>query len=195
MSIRVMTAVWDRGKRYEGGSLLVLLALADWADDGGRCYPSVTQLAEKSRLTERQVYSVLRDLKGDRVLEPTGEVAIRDGRGWRFLKGYAGGRGRTVVYRLNTEMLSGNRAEYTGRPEEEKSPANPEMVSGKTEAVNPEAAGTKTLKLATRNPEVCDNPPHPLLGRTVKEPSNGTVKKLSPPPPAKREGKSPETTL
>jgi len=34
MSIRVMTAVWDHSP-YESGELLVLLALADWADEPG----------------------------------------------------------------------------------------------------------------------------------------------------------------
>jgi len=44
-----MTKVWDCG-RYEKGELLVLLALADWADDAGVCFPGVPKIAAKSRL-------------------------------------------------------------------------------------------------------------------------------------------------
>jgi hypothetical protein len=34
--------------------LLTLLALADWSDDEGRCYPSVASIAKKVRLSEKQ---------------------------------------------------------------------------------------------------------------------------------------------
>lgn len=63
MSIRVMTAVWDSGA-FEGGTLLVLLALADWAqDDGSRVYPKIEQLAKKARLSDRQTTTCLKNLR------------------------------------------------------------------------------------------------------------------------------------
>lgn len=39
-----------------------MLALADYSDDSGRSYPSVTKLAEKSRLSERSTQSALQEL-------------------------------------------------------------------------------------------------------------------------------------
>jgi hypothetical protein len=55
MSIRVMTAVWDHAD-VSGGDLLVLLAMADWADDDGRkCFPTQGTLAAKSRMTDRNL--------------------------------------------------------------------------------------------------------------------------------------------
>lgn len=42
--------------------MLVLLALADYANDGGYCWPSLTQLAKKTRLSRRQVITVVGDL-------------------------------------------------------------------------------------------------------------------------------------
>jgi hypothetical protein len=55
MSIRVMTAVWDHAD-VSGGDLLVLLAMADCADDDGRkCFPTQGTLAAKSRMTDRNL--------------------------------------------------------------------------------------------------------------------------------------------
>jgi hypothetical protein len=63
MSITVMSAVWHRSGQ-EGKNLLVLLALADNAnEDTGYAWPSVATLARKSRMSERSVQRALRDLE------------------------------------------------------------------------------------------------------------------------------------
>ena len=64
MSIMVMSHVWENAP-VEAGSLLVLLALADHADDSGHCWPSVRRLAEKARLSRRHTQRVLRELETD----------------------------------------------------------------------------------------------------------------------------------
>ena len=53
MSVRVMSLVWD-GYPGGGSELLALLALADWSDDDGRCYPSMASIGRKTRLSEKQ---------------------------------------------------------------------------------------------------------------------------------------------
>jgi len=54
MSVKVSTWVWqDSG--VGGNDLLVMLALADQADDNGRCWPSISYLASKTRLSESTV--------------------------------------------------------------------------------------------------------------------------------------------
>ncbi len=64
-----MTAVWDSGC-YSGGTLLLLLALADIAgDDGSRVFPSIATLAKKTRLDERSVRRLLRKLEQDSAIE------------------------------------------------------------------------------------------------------------------------------
>jgi hypothetical protein len=90
MSIRVMTSVWDNSP-YEGGELLVLLALADWADDQGRCWPSVPAIAQKARLKERHVYSILSKFRTDEIIHCE----------------QGGGRGRSTVYLINTAKIAG----------------------------------------------------------------------------------------
>lgn len=61
MSIRVMSMVWDA---YPGGGsdLLALLALADWSDDEGRCWPSMASIAKKTRLSEKQARRVVHSI-------------------------------------------------------------------------------------------------------------------------------------
>lgn len=64
MSVRVMAKVWEF---YPGGGteLLALLALADWSDDDGRCFPSINSIANKIRLKERQAQRAVNKLIND----------------------------------------------------------------------------------------------------------------------------------
>ena len=62
MSIRVMSAVWDKGPG-DRGELLVLLALADFANDSGECWPSVAAIGRKARMDERSARRILRKLE------------------------------------------------------------------------------------------------------------------------------------
>lgn len=61
MSIKVMSAVWEM--KLPDSEKLILLALADWADDQGRCWPSVAQLSAKSSKSERTVQAALKSLE------------------------------------------------------------------------------------------------------------------------------------
>jgi len=88
MSVRVMSLVWDHSP-YFGGTLLVLLALADWADDAGYCWPKIAAIARKARLTERQVHNILSQLTTDNM------ISVERG----------GGRGKSNRYRLDLETL------------------------------------------------------------------------------------------
>ena len=65
-----MTRVWKHSKT-SGSDLLLMLAIADHADDHGRAYPSVPTLAVKTRLSARSVQRAIH------ALEKTGELAVR----------------------------------------------------------------------------------------------------------------------
>lgn len=69
MSIYCLTRVW-RDSQHKGGTLLVLLAIADYADDDGMAFPSIKTLAEKARMSQRNVQYALR------VLTESGELRI-----------------------------------------------------------------------------------------------------------------------
>lgn len=58
MSIKVMAAVWEI-EGIDSSECLVLMALADHADDRGRCYPSIARLAKRTKLSDRGVQKVI----------------------------------------------------------------------------------------------------------------------------------------
>lgn len=93
MSIKLL----DRGWRFsnaKGGDLLVLLGIADFANDEGIAYPSIPTLAKKARLTPRNAQRAIRRLIA------AGELGIEEGKGPH----------RTHLYRI---ILS-ERAEIEG---------------------------------------------------------------------------------
>lgn len=81
MSLLVTGLVWKHAD-VDKGTLLVLLAMADIAeDDGSEIWPSMARLAKKSRLDMRQCRRCLRILETEGLIEP---VETATGRGGRF---------------------------------------------------------------------------------------------------------------
>lgn len=74
MSVRKMAEVWEFSQ-HSGTHLLLLLAIADFADDNGRAYPSVASLARKCRMKPRNAQTLLASLR------ESGELVIRNGEG------------------------------------------------------------------------------------------------------------------
>lgn len=70
MSIFVTSKAW-MDSAASGSTLLVLLAICDFADDKGVAFPSVKTLAKKARLSERTTQYALRELikLGELVIE------------------------------------------------------------------------------------------------------------------------------
>jgi hypothetical protein len=92
MSIAVMTSVWERSEA-RGSALLLLLAIADSANDEGVAWPSQTTLAKKIRMSRRSVQVLLNKLIR------LGEIHIVE---WQK-------RGRTHVYKVTIEPAQGLR--------------------------------------------------------------------------------------
>lgn len=72
MSITLMARVWklDLGKGDEGRSRkLVLMALADHANDEGYCYPSAAYVGWKTDYSERQIQRILDDLEAQKLIK------------------------------------------------------------------------------------------------------------------------------
>ena len=72
MSVKALDVVW-RHYPVGGGELLLLLAMADWANDAGEgIWPAVPAMARKARLSDRQVQRLLRELQKNGVIERAG---------------------------------------------------------------------------------------------------------------------------
>ena len=68
MSISVMSLVWKRAN-VSDYDLLILLALADWADDDGEnCYPKIDTISLKTRISRRTVFDSLKRLEKDKYI-------------------------------------------------------------------------------------------------------------------------------
>lgn len=63
-----MSLVWERAP-YTAGSLLVLLALADWSNEEGISWPSMERLAKKARIDKRSAQRIVRQLQKDNVIQ------------------------------------------------------------------------------------------------------------------------------
>ncbi len=72
MSIDASKRVWQHSKA-SGSALVLLLALADHADDAGEAWPSQTTLARLAKITDRQVRALLHDLVAAGEIEIVGE--------------------------------------------------------------------------------------------------------------------------
>jgi hypothetical protein len=67
MSIKLMAAVWE-DEQLDQAETLTMLALADWANDQGKCWPSLKQLVRKTRLSERGLREIIKRLVEQEVL-------------------------------------------------------------------------------------------------------------------------------
>ncbi|WP_434626091.1 helix-turn-helix domain-containing protein [Azospirillum sp. B2RO_4] len=93
MSLRAMAAVWGSPRPLDTMTAIVLVRLADFADDhGGGIFPSVKRVAAECRLSPRKVQYILRDLEATGLLV---KVADEDP-----------GRRRGREYRLDLSALS-----------------------------------------------------------------------------------------
>lgn len=90
MSILVMSQVWANSKA-EGSALLCALAIADFANDHGAAFPSVSTLAKKCRISERSVQYAVRSL------EELGELVIEANTGPNGVN----------TYRIQVQILQG----------------------------------------------------------------------------------------
>ena len=79
-----MSWVWDNSP-YSGAPLLVHLALADHANDEGRCWPSQRRLAQKARCSDRLVRSAIANMQHDGLIDIESESNGRKTHLYRIL--------------------------------------------------------------------------------------------------------------
>jgi DnaD/phage-associated family protein len=129
VSIKLMTAIFE-SPEPKGAERLVLLSLADNANDEGVCWPSVKTIAKKSAIDERRCHRIIKKL------EKLGYLIITE-------RNAANGINSTNVYAVySTPIEDGTRARvapappYTGTratkgvaPIPPEPPFNPHLIS------------------------------------------------------------------
>lgn len=104
MSIKFTKLVWDYSHET-AQRRLVLLALADYADDSGRCFPSLTQVAQKCRIAKATASRIIAHLVKQ------GVVLIVENRS---------GRGHRHQYMINAgALVSSAKIQHETTPSEE----------------------------------------------------------------------------
>lgn len=146
MSIKMIEHVWTNGPE-DRSELLVLLALADFANDIGECWPSVSSIAAKARMDERSARRILRKLEA---------------KGWLKVT-IGGGRHGCSKYFVNPDKVSPGqnvlpaekmKSKPGQNPTETRTPMPPEpsgsVIEPSVAARAPNAVIEGSGKLATR---------------------------------------------
>ena len=146
MAIRVMTKVWDEGPD-DRTETIVLLCLADHANDDGKCYPSITRIAERCRLSRQGTMNALGRLEDD---------------GW-ITKHSGGGRGNPNHYTIHLgrfdkgsssldgkEDLKGQADKEKGQADKEKGQADKDKGSSSLDGNRQEPANNRKGSARTR---------------------------------------------
>jgi hypothetical protein len=131
VSFKVTNWVWSRSES-RNGARLVMLALADRADDNGYCWPSIDDLAERTKLSPRAVQKAIA------ALAELGELDVENG----------GGRHRSNRYRIVPKPRTSDGV--TGEePRQNDGESTAETPNSAPETPNFEA---ETPNFETRNP-------------------------------------------
>jgi len=141
-----MTLVWEHAPCREN-ALIVLLALADWSNDDGVCWPSMEKLANKARVDRRSAQRIVRRLVQDQL------ITIEEG----------GGRARQHRYKVETAALC--------RPLENSDFTNSDIAYMETAALRTERATfpTQTATQVSPDPLV-----EPLEDPSIDPPYSGS---------------------
>jgi hypothetical protein len=156
MSVEIMSKVWEMD--LPTTKKLVLLALADHADDAGaNVYPSVPRVAWKSGLSTRQTRRVMQQLRDDDELL----ILVREG----------GGRGGTNEYRIDitkgVNLTPFN--EWRSSATADQNPDTGDTLPLTPTTVNPDTGDTRTISKPSMNqhssacaPPQKDKKPNPM---------------------------------
>lgn len=158
MSIKVSTEVW-LGSRNKSGSLLVLLVLADHADDQGIAWPGVPLLARKARLSERHTRRCLNQLVA------SGELQILPNQA----------RSGRALYRIRLDQLA---AEILSSRTSASQPVTSTSMS--TDSDDRSCGSPYIEEPSTESPEE----PSSAIQRNISNPQNSSKKNNYPTPNA-----------
>ena len=107
MSIEVSKFYWDRCPGVKGSERLVILALADYCNEAGWCFPSVPELARRCALSDRGTQKILARLAAG------GHIAVEASQGMFKTRGSPTHKYHLLAYQ---HSLAGAKGEQIGSP-------------------------------------------------------------------------------
>lgn len=129
MSIKLMTLAWDL--RLQPTIKLVLLAMCDWANETGICFPSIPTVAHKTSISPRHCQRIMAGLIADGLIAVVGNP-----------QGGTGSR----RYQVNMVALRESAPTGTGDKLSPVEPASPPLVTQASETDDACVAGTSTIR-------------------------------------------------
>ena len=134
MSIKVMSNIWENGPTNQS-ERFILLALADYANDEGECWPSINGVAKKTCMTDRGVRKILRRLEEQ---------------GWLETQ-HGSGRKNCNIYTIKTPHMGAETLNTV--PPERGSPRNTVPLNPERGSLNPER-GSPEPSITINKPSV-----------------------------------------
>lgn len=173
MAVKVMSYVWDKSKQ-RGPRLLVLLAIADSANDDGFCWLGIPNLAKKSRQTAVNTRQYVRQI------EAAGELIVwerktDDGKYnmSNLYKVVMPGTTKTPPNDLKGKVKRRKKQKVGGTPKNESTPKNGRGTPKNESTPTPEFSSRVLLNL----------PPDPLLDPSIdpyiNAPSGATLSSIT----------------
>ena len=151
MSIGIMTMVWNSAGT-SGSLRLMLLAIADQANDQGECWPSIATLARKAGVHRRHAITLIG------ALESAGYINIEHRKITKDLN-------QTNRYYINLKALEGGSVPQNTRV---VSPSAPGSVPQNTRVVSPSAPGSVPQNTRVVSPSA----PKPLINHQLTNSNN-----------------------
>ncbi len=107
MSIEVSNFYWDRCAGVKGSERLVILALADYCNESGWCFPSVAELARRCQLSDRGTQKILARLAAG------GHIAVEANQGMRKTRGSPTHKYHLLAYQRSFTGAKGEPTAFT----------------------------------------------------------------------------------
>lgn len=116
MSIDVSKFYWDQCTNIKGSDRLVIIALAEYCNESGWCFPSVHELARRCQLSDRGTQKILAKLAAG------GHIAIEANQGTRKTSGSPTHRYHLLAYQCNLNSAKGEpmRSPLMNEPDTQK---------------------------------------------------------------------------
>jgi hypothetical protein len=172
MSIEVMSSVW-KYSRQKGSARLLLLAIADSANESGEAWPGIRSLAKKCATTDRNIQKLIKQI------EAAGELLVVEGGGMETPNGPTN---KFIVVTPGIPLPASAkqaRPVNTGTPVKDKTPVYPSTDTGERQGRRPVNAGTPNPSVNRKLTQSGgDARPHEAAGPPPPTPQDPTVASL-----------------